>query len=107
MKFWRRDDFLNVCMFVQHSTSGIQLYKCAMIKNAGIGVEMELRKRKIRIEFRFSDLIFERVIFFELQNQIPSDEIFYRKKCRKCILKIDAIYHGFFLPKNLEFRCDK
>jgi ornithine carbamoyltransferase len=27
------------------------------IKNAGIGVEMELRKRKNRIEFRFSDLI--------------------------------------------------
>jgi hypothetical protein len=31
---------------------------------------MELRKRKIRIEFRFLDLIFERVIFVELRNQI-------------------------------------
>ncbi len=68
---------------------------------------MGLRKRKIRIEFRFSDLIFERVIFFELRNQIPSDEIFYRKKCMKYILKIEVIYHGFFLPKNLEFRWDK
>jgi hypothetical protein len=31
---------------------------------------MKLRKRKKRIEFRFLDLIFERVIFVELRNLI-------------------------------------